>query len=38
MTENLKELYNLPWFDSNDSIGAFMAAMPKEVANLTQGI
>lgn len=37
-TEAVKELYNIPWFDTNDSLGAFMAAIPKELGNLTQGV
>ena len=31
------KLYEMPWFDSTDSLGAFMAAVPKDVGNLTHG-
>ena len=31
------KLYNMPWIDSNDALGTFMAATPVDVNNLTNG-
>jgi hypothetical protein len=28
----------MPWIDSNDSLGAFMSAVPKDLGNITQGV
>lgn len=28
----------MPWIDTSDSLGAFMAAIPKDVGNVTGGI
>jgi hypothetical protein len=27
----------MPWFDGNDSLGAFQSVMPKDISNLPQG-
>jgi len=38
VSDSTQSLYQLPWFDSSDSLGALMAAVPKDLGNLTQGV
>lgn len=38
MADTSSNLYSMPWIDSNDSLGALMSAVPKDVANVTQGV
>lgn len=33
--ETSSQFYSIPWIDSNDSLGALMSAVPKDVANVT---
>ena len=28
----------MPWFDGNDSLGAFHTVLPKDVSNVAQGV
>lgn len=37
-TDTASSLYNIPWIDSTDTLGAFMSAIPKDIANITQGV
>ena len=30
--------YNLPYVDSNDNLGGFMSAVPKDISNISEGV
>lgn len=37
-TNKAKSLTELPWMDINDTLGASMSVLPKDVGNLVQGV